>query len=247
MSAMASQITSLTIVHSTVYSGADQRKHQSSASLAFVRGNHRGPVNSPHKGPVTRKMFPFDDAIMPHKLVGNTGIAIPTLSAVPEIQPPHRISAGGSLLFMRCVSLTLTGLISAWRRGEASSEILAKPLSDYVTVLYPRQCKSRHLKVCEILEKNTCYCQTNWITCILDWGVHFDVVSDAGHTCCCWSFLLVTFPPPNWRTSLTTKIESAFANKYNSLIQAIISFIFMEICAPKFIFFCVVNRKNIID
>ena len=46
------------------FSGADQRKHQSSASLAFVQEIHRGPVNSPHKGPVTRKMFPFDDVIM---------------------------------------------------------------------------------------------------------------------------------------------------------------------------------------
>ena len=64
LSAMASQITSLTIVYSTVYSGADQSKHQSSASLAFVWGIHRGPVNSPHKWPVTRKMFPFDDVIM---------------------------------------------------------------------------------------------------------------------------------------------------------------------------------------
>ena len=64
MTTMASQITSLMIVYSIVYSGADQRKHQSSASLAFVRGIHRGPVNSPHKWPVTRKMFPFDDVIM---------------------------------------------------------------------------------------------------------------------------------------------------------------------------------------
>ena len=64
MGTMASQITSLTIVYSTVYSAANQRKHQSSASLAFVWGIHRGPVNSPHKGPVTRKMFPFDDVIM---------------------------------------------------------------------------------------------------------------------------------------------------------------------------------------
>ena len=61
---MASQITSLTIVYPTVYSAADQRKHQNSASLAFVRGIHRSPVNSPHKWPVTRKMFPFDDVIM---------------------------------------------------------------------------------------------------------------------------------------------------------------------------------------
>ena len=64
MGAMASQITSLNIVCSTVYSGADQRKHQSSASLAFVRGNHWWPVNSPYKWPVTRKMLPFDDVIM---------------------------------------------------------------------------------------------------------------------------------------------------------------------------------------
>ena len=46
------------------FSGADQSKHQSSASLAFVWGIHRGPVNSPHKWPVTRKMFPFDDVFM---------------------------------------------------------------------------------------------------------------------------------------------------------------------------------------
>ena len=64
MSPTASQITSLVIVYSIVYSGSDQRKHQSSASLAFVRGIHRRPVNSPHKWPVTRKMFPFDDVIM---------------------------------------------------------------------------------------------------------------------------------------------------------------------------------------
>ena len=61
---MASQITSLMIVYSAVYSGIDQRKHQSSASLAFARGIHRSSVNSPHKGPVTRKMFPSDDVIM---------------------------------------------------------------------------------------------------------------------------------------------------------------------------------------
>ena len=64
MGAMASEITSLTIVYSTVYWGADQRKHQSSASLACARGIHRWPVNSPHTWPVTQKMFPFDDVIM---------------------------------------------------------------------------------------------------------------------------------------------------------------------------------------
>ena len=74
MGAMARQITSLAIIFSSVYSGTDQRKHQSSASLAFVRRIHRWPVNSPHKGPITRKMFPFDDVIM-------SGITIITGSA----------------------------------------------------------------------------------------------------------------------------------------------------------------------
>ena len=64
MGTITSQITSLTIVYSTVNSGADQSKHQSPASPAFVWGIHRGPVNFPHKWPVTRKMFPFDDVIM---------------------------------------------------------------------------------------------------------------------------------------------------------------------------------------
>ena len=58
MTTMASQITSLAVVYSTVYSETDQRKH------GLCVGNSPGPVNSPHKGPDTRKMFPFDDVIM---------------------------------------------------------------------------------------------------------------------------------------------------------------------------------------
>ena len=75
MGTISSQITSPTIVYSTDYSDADQRKHESSASLAFVRGIHRGPVNSPHKGPVTRKMFPFDNVIMISSLQAGTSLA----------------------------------------------------------------------------------------------------------------------------------------------------------------------------
>ena len=73
MSAMASQITGVLIVCLNVCSSADRRKHQSSMSLAFVRGMHRWQVNSPHKGPVTRKMFPFDDVIMEWKSFGEMG------------------------------------------------------------------------------------------------------------------------------------------------------------------------------
>ena len=72
MGVIASQITSLTIFYSTVYSDADQRKHQSSVSLAFVRGIHRGPVNSPHKWPITRKMLPFDDVVMSRQTTDRT-------------------------------------------------------------------------------------------------------------------------------------------------------------------------------
>ena len=64
MSLLASQIIGVSIVSSAVFLGADQRKHEISTSLAFVTGIHQWPVNSPHKGPVMRKMFPFDDVIM---------------------------------------------------------------------------------------------------------------------------------------------------------------------------------------
>ena len=90
MGAMASQITSLTIVYSAVYSGADQSKHQSSASLAFVWGIHRGPVNSPHKWPVTRKMFPFDDVIM--GLLRRCHSACPNFNG--DFKSTHEVSSG---------------------------------------------------------------------------------------------------------------------------------------------------------
>ena len=89
MDAIASQITSLAIVYSIVYSDADQRKHQSSASLAFVRGIHRGPVNSPHKWPVTRKMFPFDDVIM-----DATG-KVAQCGFLKRLKPPENLKRGG--------------------------------------------------------------------------------------------------------------------------------------------------------
>ena len=75
MGPMASQIIGVSVVYSTVCSGENQREHQSSASLAFVRGIHRWPVNSPQKEPVTRKILPFDDVIM-----NATNIAVRYLS-----------------------------------------------------------------------------------------------------------------------------------------------------------------------
>ena len=80
LSTMLSQIITLTIVYSSVYSVSDKRKHKGSASLAFVRGIPRWPVNSPHKRPVMRKMFPFDDVIMS--------------KFIQETNPPWIINAG---------------------------------------------------------------------------------------------------------------------------------------------------------
>ena len=91
MGTMASQITSLTIVYSTVYSGGDQRKYQSSVSLAFVRGIHRWPVNSPHKWSVTRKRFPFDDVIMIQLLCNISGDVKASAGALQQrCYQPHQ-------------------------------------------------------------------------------------------------------------------------------------------------------------
>ena len=62
MGAMASQISSLPIVHSTIYS--DAKKTSKLCVTGLCAGNSPGTVNSPHKWPVTRKISPFDDVIM---------------------------------------------------------------------------------------------------------------------------------------------------------------------------------------
>ena len=72
MSDKASQITDIPSVCSIVCSGAHHRKHQSSSSLAFVRGIHRWPMDSPHKGPATRKMLLLNfDNVINWKCTGN--------------------------------------------------------------------------------------------------------------------------------------------------------------------------------
>ena len=101
MSTMVSQITK--IVDSTVYSGVDQRKHQSSASLAFVQEIHRWPVNSQHKWPVTLKMFPFDDVIMPGMILFN----ISHCGAETGIIPQNWVNTIAANALAPCVSSKL--------------------------------------------------------------------------------------------------------------------------------------------
>ena len=90
MSVMASQITCVSVVNSSVCSGADQRKHQSSAWLAFVKGIHRSSVNSLHKGPVTREMFPFPGVIMTPeaKSCHQANVAVILLSKLQHVVSP---------------------------------------------------------------------------------------------------------------------------------------------------------------
>ena len=71
MSTMASEFSAVLI--SLLGRLFKQRNHQSSASLAFMRAIHRRPVDSPHKGPVMWKMFPFDGVIMNFIVLDGTG------------------------------------------------------------------------------------------------------------------------------------------------------------------------------
>ena len=98
---MASQISGVSIVYSAVCWGAAQRKHQSSASLAIVRGIHRWSVNSPHRGPVTRKMFPLKDVIMPLLVTCRPA----NIAGVIILFPYHVINLCNPMLFEQPTSI----------------------------------------------------------------------------------------------------------------------------------------------
>ena len=121
MDVMESQITSLTIVYSTVYSGTDQRKDQSFASLAFVRAIPRWPVVSPHKWRVTRKMFPFDEVIMQRIKPTFALIQTPTTSLF-LMQQKGLLRPPTQRLMAKLVSrsaIVMEALVSLWLRPTA--------------------------------------------------------------------------------------------------------------------------------
>ena len=159
MDSIASQITSLTIVYSTVHSGADQSKHQSSASLAFVWEIHRWPVNFPHKWPVTRKMFPFDDVIMDHNnplLILHTFLWEPALRDI--FSKLSKINAIFSLkiLCFHLFDIKLSPVLQVWFRTKTIMyiSVLTKPLYVYpnqATGIRPKWLYSRQ-------EKHICWC-----------------------------------------------------------------------------------------
>ena len=150
MSATASQITGLSMVSSTVCWGADQRKHQSSASLAFVRGIHRSPVNSSHKGPVTRKMFPFDDVIM-HRCVIKHCTKITLFPSSSPLQPIHLsvciVSQWGCHLVYCSIKKHLIDLSAHWSNIYASYFTAQVNISIYILVYSSSIHNNKHFSI----------------------------------------------------------------------------------------------------
>ena len=130
MNAMESQITSLTIVYSTVCSGTDQRKHQNSASLAFVWGIRRWPVNSPHKGPVTRKMFLFDDVIMLCEVLVQATFCMFRWASL----------SFGMISMLKCKHAGVLLLIYCWKYAVTNQPFLTHWLACRVTFHVINQC-----------------------------------------------------------------------------------------------------------
>ena len=162
MGTMASQITSRTIVCSTVYLGTDQRKHQSSASLAFVRGIHQWLVNSPHKGPVTRKMFPFDDVIMENSKAGPILPFFCSVSQMPGAKDldslSHKTINHQILISLIAVWLGVKIIISLWNLTGTWATVLLRHLQNFKAI------RSWNLKL-------SIYTSVNWISIGLDNGL----------------------------------------------------------------------------
>ena len=150
MSAVPSQITSVSIVCSTVCSGEDQRKHQSSASLAFVRGIHRWPMDSPNKRPVTRKYYhlvmPWPECthIVPalsYREFGDFGPKVGLIHSIPLVRnysPFLRIEncmLNITFIFGRCMSPQL----SCWCPGDLRSQGISRHGTNQRTRNIPSQ------------------------------------------------------------------------------------------------------------
>ena len=133
MSATASQITGVSIVCSAVRWGADQRKHQRSASLAFVRTIHQWPVDSPHKSPVTRKMFPFYDVIMGlHGQKGKQSFFVHKVNVLCKFHDIWMKYPGYSTIYYAS-PLNNMRLINIWN----SKAVSAKPLCTSTSLEFP--------------------------------------------------------------------------------------------------------------
>ena len=169
MSVMASQITSLTIAYSTVYSGTNQRKHQSSASLAFVQGIHRWPVNSLHKGPVTRKTFPLDDVIVEGRLSDrlwtheiHPWYIIPDETRVPFVSYSEKSDC--KISGARCIGKILPN----W--GDGHCDLLL--FHNWLMLLINKQIFEYHLVIEFIHVSNLCFDSSRCILTLIPAWIH---------------------------------------------------------------------------
>ena len=125
--------------------GTDQRKHQSSALLAFVRGIHRWPVNSPHKGPVTRKMFPFDDVIM-------------YLEYIPLFV---LLSSSYMKIFLKMLTKSPSDFYSMWKNYSYMDQ--QNIATRYIGVQYDSQLIDNYeIKKIPVLHKRHIHISTSW-------------------------------------------------------------------------------------
>ena len=149
MNAMASQVTVVSMVCPAVCSGADQRKHQISESLAFVRGIHRWSVNFPHKRPLTRKMSPFDAVIMqPNNHTHGFRLAVHYHGLLLDVLP----------LLFRVASVTLANLIVTLPHNCTRNE-------NTVTVVIAKQNETKHMKTTFMVLWLYCGC-LNALKCV---------------------------------------------------------------------------------
>ena len=119
MTTMASQITSITVVYSIVFSGADKKKTSKLRVTGLCAGNSPGPVNSPHKEPVTRKIFPFDDVIM-YRVQSTPDDGVEALSGrnrltICTLRMKSISTFGNSLSSIRCIDNTIS--VQWWKQN----------------------------------------------------------------------------------------------------------------------------------
>ena len=109
-------------------------KSQSYASLAFVRGIHRGPANSPHKWPVTRKMFPFDDNIMDDGIVMDRISYYLCFVRVATWYTSWMASNEGlSCLFVVCPNKLLDKQLISWSKEQMNAPVSSTGLCLWTT------------------------------------------------------------------------------------------------------------------
>ena len=155
MTTMASQITSLTAVYSTIYSDADQRKKSKLRVTGLCVGNLPGPVKSPHKGPVTRKMLPFDGVIMDGNFLGEpytTYLPQMCRACTTQCQANTQLTERVSQQIQRTLDISRSFFFEEFTKGRAMGFLLVQSLG-FVLLLSLKCCmRCRVISVPQYIE-----------------------------------------------------------------------------------------------